>query len=105
MRTFDGRMTVLLFLGTAPAALALERASRVEEEVRRISPTSARTCIVMRGRAAGVGNVLPDEEGLAHERYGGESTIYAVRPDGHVGFRSLAGNERALLEYLRSTLA
>jgi 2-polyprenyl-6-methoxyphenol hydroxylase-like FAD-dependent oxidoreductase len=105
MQHFDGRVIVLLFVGAAASGATLARASRLAEDVHDICDRRARTCIVTSGLVASGADLVSDELGLAHQRYGGAGSIYVVRPDGHVGFRSLAGNAPALLQYLKGSLA
>ena len=46
-------------------------------------------------------NVVLDAEGLIHQRYGARSeSVYLVRPDGYVGFRSQPADREGLMAYL-----
>jgi hypothetical protein len=45
--------------------------------------------------------VLLDTEGAAHHRYQGDlPTLYLIRPDGYIGFRSRPADQTALTAYL-----
>ncbi len=47
--------------------------------------------------------VVSDGEGPTG-RYGNAGALYLMRPDGHIGFRSLRGDGSALEEHLRTVL-
>ena len=47
------------------------------------------------------GPILADPTGELHERYAAVApTVYLIRPDGYVGFRSQPADEQRLLEHL-----
>jgi 2-polyprenyl-6-methoxyphenol hydroxylase-like FAD-dependent oxidoreductase len=47
------------------------------------------------------GSVLQDESGTLHKKYGASgASLYLIRPDGYVGFRSQPATAESLLEYL-----
>jgi 2-polyprenyl-6-methoxyphenol hydroxylase-like FAD-dependent oxidoreductase len=60
---------------------------------RRLSPAGA----------GDVGSVVRDPEGAAHRRYGARGQcLYLIRPDGHVGWRSLPADWDRLADHLAS---
>jgi hypothetical protein len=49
------------------------------------------------------GSILLDPEAKLHIRYGAEvASLYFIRPDGYIGFRSQPVREEPLLDYLRT---
>jgi hypothetical protein len=47
------------------------------------------------------GSVLQDESGTLHKKYGASgASLYLIRPDGYIGFRSQPVTAEPLLEYL-----
>ena len=50
---------------------------------------------------AGKRGVLLDTEGAAHHRYQSDlPTLYLIRPDGYIGFRSRPADQSTLTTYL-----
>jgi 2-polyprenyl-6-methoxyphenol hydroxylase-like FAD-dependent oxidoreductase len=103
---FRGTSHVLLLLegtGEHPATDALARiGSRVREEYGDLVTEH----LVLgpdprESRPDWPGSILADAAGELHERYGAAApTVYLIRPDGYVGFRSQPADEDSLLEHL-----
>ena len=50
--------------------------------------------------------MLLDADGALHSLYGARTeSLYLIRPDGYVGFRSQPADEDPLLDYLRTVFA
>lgn len=97
--------TLLLFNGTAKetgygrlalVARQVEKLFRRDVETRIVVPTNT--------RPAAMGSdeiVLLDPDQEAHKTYGAKAeSLYLVRPDGYIGFRSQAAEAEPLIEYL-----
>ena len=47
------------------------------------------------------GHIIADVEGRIHDRYGARAeSLYLIRPDGHIAYRSQPADGKKLLEYL-----
>ncbi len=99
------RSHLLLFAGPAASGVdanLAQIARRVEERLR----GEIKTHLVVRAweKLANLdwdGSILLDPEGKLHTRYGAEvASLYFIRPDGYVGFRSQSVREGPLLNYL-----
>jgi hypothetical protein len=98
--------TLVLFGGPAPDAASWERLSAIVRAAHGQHGENMRAYILVDGakfpdELAGYSSVLLDTEGAAHHRYQAElPTLYLVRPDGYVGFRSRPADQNALTTYL-----
>jgi hypothetical protein len=99
--------TLLLFDGTASTAAGYERMAATARRVRTALGDDVRIWLVVPGhrRPAELDDVdldvLLDPERDAHDRYGAAAeSLYLVRPDGYVAFRSQPATVQPVLAYL-----
>ena len=98
--------TLLLFDGPARTEAGYTRLSSVARRVRELcgEGVEARIIVSANARPAALdrdGAVLLDPDHEAHKLYGASAqSLYLVRPDGYVGFRSQPVEEEPLLQYL-----
>lgn len=107
-QSLDSKLhTLLLFDGAAASEAGyrglVELAARVEARF----PGLVAVCIVVpheqrpAALAEWAGEVLLDAAGAVHERYGARSeSLYLIRPDGYVGYRSQPADADKLVAYL-----
>jgi len=106
LRLFDRfrgpHTTLLLFAGARPA----EHLNHLADRVVAVGDDVRACLVVPPGRApAGlpVDRVVIDADGEAHRLYGAAAeTLYLVRPDGHIGFRSRRACAGPVLDHLRA---
>jgi 2-polyprenyl-6-methoxyphenol hydroxylase-like FAD-dependent oxidoreductase len=100
------RSTLLLFDGAAPTPEGYANLTDIARRVRERWDAHVAVWIVVPRRAIppqleGEKDVLLDPRGALHRRYGsGSETLYLIRPDGYVGFRSQPATWKALEEHL-----
>ena len=98
--------TLVLFGGPAPEAASWQHLAAIARAVHGQQGEMIRVYIIVDGESIPdelVGNrgVLLDTEGAAHHRYQGDlPTLYLIRPDGYIGFRSRPADQTALTAYL-----
>jgi 2-polyprenyl-6-methoxyphenol hydroxylase-like FAD-dependent oxidoreductase len=98
--------TLLLFDGAVPSEEGYHNLDAIAALVSARYPEAIRVYVVVpaRERPAALswkGPALLDEAGLLHEHFGSSTeSLYLLRPDGRVGFRSQPANLEALQRYL-----
>jgi len=98
--------TLVLFGGPEPKAATLQQLSSIARALSGQPEDVMRVHIVVDGEKvpeelAGEFSVLLDTAGAVHHRYQADGpTLYLVRPDGYIGFRSRPADHAALLTYL-----
>jgi len=96
----------LLFDGLAQAAEGYATLSRIARRVEAHLSNEIKIHIVVSAHDQPEqldwdGSILLDPEHQLHRRYGADAaSLYFVRPDGYIGFRSQPAREEPLLEYL-----
>jgi len=104
------RHTLLLFDGRAATAAGYRNLAEIARRVGDSYRDLVATHIVVPRDAppqglAWDGSVLLDPEGDLHHRYGaGSESLYLIRPDGYVGYRSQPADGDRLFAYLDSIL-
>lgn len=106
-RLFAGtHHTLLLFDGAAATQAGYENLARIAAAVKKRCGDRVRTYVIVphTERPASLPpevEVVLDPEGAAHKRYEARSEcLYVIRPDKHVGFRSLPAEEDVLSRWL-----
>jgi len=105
------RHTLLLFDGRAATAAGYRNLAEIARRVRdRYRDLVVAHIVVPRDAPpqglAWDGSVLLDPEGDLHHRYGaGSESLYLIRPDGYVGYRSQPADGERFFPYLDSILA
>lgn len=103
--------TLLLFDGRASSEAGYTRLASVARRVEEVLGEDVETRIVVAASARPAaldrnGVVLLDPDREAHKLYGANvESLYFVRPDGYVGFRSQPAEEEPLLRYLDDLFA
>ena len=98
--------TLLLFGGLAQTAEGYANLVRIARRVEAHLGNDVKTHIVVSGhdqpdQLDWNGSILLDPERQLHRRYGaGAASLYFIRPDGYIGFRSQPAREEPLLAYL-----
>lgn len=98
--------TLVLFSGPEPDATRWHYLAGIAHAVREQHGELIQTYIIVDGASipdelAGDRSVLLDTEGAAHHRYQADlPTLYLIRPDGYIGFRSRPADLTALTAYL-----
>jgi 2-polyprenyl-6-methoxyphenol hydroxylase-like FAD-dependent oxidoreductase len=100
------QMTLLLFDGLSQTAQGYEHLVNIASWVESYLGDKVRACIIVSNsdKPASLdtnGVVLLDPECELHQTYGaGAESLYLIRPDGYIGFRSQPVEKKPLLEYL-----
>jgi hypothetical protein len=102
--------TLLLFDGPAATGAGHERLAATARQVRAALGDDVRVHVVVPGDRRPVGlddvGVLLDPHRDAHGRYAAAAeSLYLVRPDGYVGFRSQPAAARPVLDHLAAVSA
>lgn len=99
----DTRFSLLLLSGVAPTPDSLARLDTIADEVQK---SYADAIAVHRISAAGwPAATLMDPEARMHAEYGAAAeTLFLVRPDGYVGYRSQPAEWKGLRDYLARIL-
>ncbi len=98
--------TLVLFGGPAPDAASWQHLTDIAQTMQETHGDRLRVHIVVDGTSipdelAEHQDVLLDTEGAAHHRYQADlPTLYLIRPDGYIGFRSRPADQTALTSYL-----
>ena len=98
--------TLLLFGGLAQTAEGYTNLSRIARRVEAHLGNDVKTHIVASGndqpdQLDWSGSILLDPDHQLHRHYGaGAASLYFIRPDGYIGFRSQPAREEPLLAYL-----
>jgi len=98
--------TLLLFDGLAHTAKGYANLSRIAHSVNTLLGDEIKTHIVVSANDRPEqldwdGSILLDPDHQLHRRYGaGAASLYFIRPDGYIGFRSQPAREEPLLAYL-----
>lgn len=98
--------TLVLFGGPEPDAASWQDLIAIEQAAREQRGASIQAYVVVDGTSipdelAGESGVLLDTEAAAHHRYQADlPTLYLIRPDGYIGFRSRPADRTALTTYL-----
>ncbi len=98
--------TLILFSGPEPDATRWHYLAGIAHAVREQHGELIQTYIIVDGAStpdelAESADVLLDTEGAAHHRYQADlPTLYLIRPDGYIGFRSRPADLTALTAYL-----
>ena len=97
--------TLLLFDGPAPTDAGYRRMAETARRVRTALGDDVRTCVVVpadrRPDQLDDVEVLLDHDRDAHHRYAAAAeSLYLVRPDGHVAFRSQPAAAQPVLDHL-----
>lgn len=98
--------TLLLFDGLAHTAEGYANLSRIARRAEALLGDDIKTHLVVSAndqpdQLDWGGSILLDPEQQLHRRYGaGAASLYFIRPDGYIGFRSQPAREEPLLEYL-----
>ncbi|WP_204263251.1 FAD-dependent oxidoreductase [Geodermatophilus normandii] len=100
-------LTLLLFDGSAPTGVGYRRMAETARRVRDALGDDVRTCVVVpadrRPDHLDDVAVLLDPHRDAHHRYtAAAESLYLVRPDGHIAFRSQPAAARPVLDYVNS---
>jgi hypothetical protein len=110
-REFEGtKFTLLLFDGPSRTAEGYANLTQIAQKVEELWGEDIKTYVVVAGYDGPedlhrYGPVLLDAKRELHRTYGaGEETLYLIRPDGYVGFRSQPAREDLLLRYLGDLL-
>jgi len=111
-REFRGTgFSLLLFGGTVRTETGNARLSEIARRVEGLPGNPVKTHLIVGADSAPEGlaregSVLLDGSGSLHELYGASTeSLYLIRPDGYVGFRSQPAEVEPLIEYLRSKYA
>jgi hypothetical protein len=114
IRLFDQfggtQFTLLLFDGQVPTAAGYHRLTDTARQVRDMFGDGIRPGLVVPIERAPNGvdarSMFLDPDGEAHTLYGAAAeSLFLVRPDGYVGFRSQPAATSALLDYLHTLFA
>lgn len=104
--------TLMLFDGTAQTQAGYRAFERIYKKVNERFGSYVRTYVITpcRVRPAALsafeGPVLLDTDAMLHRRFGaGSESLYLLRPDGYVGYRSQPADESKLFEYLELIFA
>ncbi len=98
--------TLVLFGGPVPEAASWQALTAIARTVREQHGEMVQVYFVVDGASApdeltGYRGVLLDTEGAVHQRYQSDlPTLYLIRPDGYIGFRSRPADQTALTAYL-----
>jgi 2-polyprenyl-6-methoxyphenol hydroxylase-like FAD-dependent oxidoreductase len=98
--------TLLLFGGPEPNADSWQNLVTIAQAAREQLGASIQAYVVVDGtripdELAGTDGALLDTEAAAHSRYQADlPTLYLIRPDGYIGFRSRPADRSALSTYL-----
>jgi len=98
--------TLLLFEGLAHTVEGYANLSRIARRVDALLGNEIKTHFVVSANDQPEqldwdGSILLDPEHQLHRRYGaGAASLYFIRPDGYIGFRSQPAREGPLLAYL-----
>ena len=98
--------TLMLFGGPAPKAENWQYLNGIVQTLHKHQAETMKMYIIVDGASApnelvGDHSVLLDTEGAAHHRYQADlPTLYLIRPDGYIGFRSRPADQTALTAYL-----
>jgi 2-polyprenyl-6-methoxyphenol hydroxylase-like FAD-dependent oxidoreductase len=106
-REFRGtKFTLLLFGGLAQTAEGYANLVKIARRVEELAGEQVKTYLIVAGSNEledldWDGPVLLDAQRELHKIYGSRAeTLYLIRPDGYVGFRSQPAREDRLLDYL-----
>jgi hypothetical protein len=97
---------LLLFAGEAPADEEYAYLSRLASHIETLASDCIETHVVVEGlekptQLTWNGSILLDPQGRLHLTYGARrQSLYFIRPDGYIGFRSQPAREEPLLGYL-----
>jgi hypothetical protein len=97
---------LLLFAGLAPANEEYASLTTLASHTETLANGSVKAHIIVTGSEKPAqltwnGSTLLDPQGTLHITYGARrQSLYFVRPDGYIGFRSQPAHEKTLLEYL-----
>jgi hypothetical protein len=98
--------TLVLFGGPEPDAASWQDLITIEQAAREQLGASIQAYVIVDGTSvpdglAGQSGALLDTEAAAHHRYQADlPTLYLIRPDGYIGFRSRPADRTALTTYL-----
>jgi 2-polyprenyl-6-methoxyphenol hydroxylase-like FAD-dependent oxidoreductase len=98
--------TLLLFDGRAPTAAGYARLAGIARRVTRLLGDVIQPYLIVPAATAPArldwdGAILLDPDRVVHQRYGAEAeSLYFIRPDGYIGFRSQPVAEDVFLAYL-----
>ena len=98
--------TLVLFGGPAPDAASWQSLSAIAQAIEGQHGDTLRTYIIVDGEKApaelaGTPGVMLDTQGAMHHRYQADlPSLYLIRPDGYIGFRSRPADQNALTTYL-----
>jgi hypothetical protein len=96
--------TILLFAGLTNPGGGYAHLTEVARKVENLLHWDANVYLIVVGDGKSVdldGPVLLDVEGELHRAYGARSeSLYLIRPDGYIGFRSRPARVDRLLDYL-----
>ncbi len=98
--------TLVLFGGPEPDAASWQDLIAIAQASREQHGASMQVYVVVEGTSvpdelAGQSGALLDTEAALHHRYQADvPTLYLIRPDGHIGFRSRPADQAALTTYL-----
>jgi 2-polyprenyl-6-methoxyphenol hydroxylase-like FAD-dependent oxidoreductase len=98
--------TLLLFDGRAPTAAGYARLAGIARRVTRLLGDVVQPYLIVPAATAPArldwdGLILLDPDRVMHQRYGAEAeSLYFIRPDGYIGFRSQPVAEDAFMAYL-----
>ena len=99
--------TVVLFSGPKPAPDDFARLAAIRQMIEREYPSTVTVRLIVAGHGmetdASWDDIRADDPDLAaHRRYGVKKpSLFLIRPDGYLGFRSQPANGEALRTYLR----
>lgn len=97
---------LLLFAGLAPANEEYASLTTLASHVETLANGSIKAHLIIAGNEKPAqlpwsGSTLLDPQGTLHRTYGAyRQSLYFIRPDGYIGFRSQPAREKTLLEYL-----
>lgn len=103
---FGTRFTLLLFDGLSPTVAGYTHLVNIASRVESLLGNKVRTHIIVAGSDKPTtldwnGSILLDVEYELHKTYGaGAESLYFIRPDGYIGFRSQPIQEEKLHQYL-----
>jgi hypothetical protein len=98
--------TLLLFDGLSQTAEGYAHLVSIADWVESLLGDTVRSHIIIAGNEKSAslgweGSILLDTEQELHQRYGARAeSLYLIRPDGYIGFRSQPTLKEALLQYL-----